>query len=39
MVCSGLDYDALPPELIVVPTMQEAKAIVEMEDIERDLGI
>ena len=39
MVCSNLEFDEVPPELIVVPTLQEAKDLVEMEDIERDLGI
>lgn len=39
MVCSGLDSDEVPDDLIVVPTLQEAKDIIDMEDIERDLGI
>ena len=39
MVCSGLEYDEVPDNLIVVPTLKEAKDIIEMEDIERDLGI
>jgi len=28
----------MPDEIIVVPTMQEAYDIIEMEEIERDLG-
>ncbi len=28
----------MPDEIVVVPTMQEAYDIIEMEDIERDLG-
>ncbi len=33
-----VDMDAMPDEICVVPTMQEAYDIIEMEDIERDLG-
>ena len=32
------DLDQMPDELVVVPTLQEAYDIIEMEDIERDLG-
>jgi len=28
----------MPDEIVVVPTMQEAYDIIEMEEIERDLG-
>ena len=28
----------MPDEICVVPTLQEAHDIIEMEDIERDLG-
>ena len=38
LVTSALDPDTLPDELIVVPTLQEAADIIEMEEIERDLG-
>ncbi len=31
-------YDDIPNELIVVPTLQEAFDLIEMEEIERDLG-
>ncbi len=37
-VNQGLDYDLIPDEMIVVPTLQEAADIIEMEEIERDLG-
>jgi len=30
--------DEIPYEMIVVPTLQEAGDIIEMEEIERDLG-
>ncbi|MFP5436416.1 MAG: ribonuclease Z [Bacteroidia bacterium] len=32
------DDDENPEELIIVPTLQEAHDIIEMEEIERDLG-
>lgn len=38
LVTSALDPDTLPVELVVVPTLQEAADIIEMEEIERDLG-
>lgn len=38
LVYSEVDIDELSDELIVVPTLQEAKDIIEMEEIERDLG-
>lgn len=37
-VNSGIDYDVIPEEMIVVPTVQEAEDIIQMEEIERDLG-
>lgn len=37
-VNTGIDYDLIPDELIVVPTIQEAEDIISMEEIERDLG-
>jgi hypothetical protein len=38
LISSILDPDTIPSELIVVPTAQEAADIIEMEEIERDLG-
>lgn len=38
IVMNGIEADRFPDEMIVVPTLLEAKDIVEMENIERDLG-
>lgn len=38
IVTSRIDLDETPDEIVVVPTMQEAYDIIEMEEIERDLG-
>jgi hypothetical protein len=38
IVTSQADLDQMPDELAIVPTIQEAYDIIEMEDIERDLG-
>lgn len=38
IVNDHIDIDDIPDEMIVVPTLQEAADIVEMEEIERDLG-
>ena len=38
IVNDALDIDDIPFEMIVVPTVQEAGDIIEMEEIERDLG-
>ena len=38
LVCDRVEIDDIPMEMIVVPTLQEAGDIVEMEEIERDLG-
>lgn len=38
IVSDHVDIDQMPDELVVVPTLQEAYDIIEMEDIERDLG-
>ena len=35
IVCSGFDID----EIITVPTFKEAEDVIEIEEIERDLGI
>lgn len=33
-----INIDQVPDELLVVPTLQEAEDIIQMEEIERDLG-
>lgn len=38
IVANGVDTDSLPEEMMVVPTVTEAQDVVEMEEIERDLG-
>lgn len=38
IVSDQVDFDDMPDEIIVVPSMQEAYDIIEMEEIERDLG-
>ncbi|MCB0382871.1 MAG: ribonuclease Z [Psychroserpens sp.] len=38
IVTDKINLDDTPDEIVVVPTMQEAYDIIEMEDIERDLG-
>jgi hypothetical protein len=37
-VNDAINPDDIPFEMLVVPTLQEAKDIIEMEEIERDLG-
>ena len=39
LVNDKIDIDAAPEELLIAPTLQEAHDIIEMEEIERDLGI
>lgn len=39
LVTDKVSYEEIPDEISVVPTIQEAKDIIEMEEIERDLGI
>lgn len=39
LVTNKVSYDEVPEEICLVPTIQEAKDIIEMEEIERDLGI
>ncbi len=39
IVTQVVAYDAAADEIIIVPTLQEAHDIIEMEEIERDLGI
>lgn len=38
LVASDLDFNDAPDEMVVVPTLLEAQDIIEMEEIERDLG-
>lgn len=38
LISKGLDIDNFPEHLNLVPTLQEAKDLLEMEAIERDLG-
>ena len=38
IVTSDFDYNAVPAKLTVVPSLLEAHDIIEMEEIERDLG-
>ena len=38
IVNDTINIDTVPDELMVVPTLQEAKDVIQMEDIERDLG-
>ncbi|WP_100615428.1 ribonuclease Z [Confluentibacter citreus] len=37
IVSDKFDLDSVPEELVVVPTVQEAYDIIEMEEMERDL--
>ncbi|MEM8847308.1 MAG: ribonuclease Z [Bacteroidota bacterium] len=39
LVSNKISFNELPDNITVVPTIQEAKDIIEMEEIERDLGI
>lgn len=38
IVNDTINIDRVPEELVVVPTLQEAEDIIQMEEIERDLG-
>ncbi|WP_298535561.1 ribonuclease Z [uncultured Algibacter sp.] len=38
IVSDKIDLDVVPDSIVVVPTLQEAHDIIEMEDMERDLG-
>lgn len=38
IVCDGIDFNAAHNKLTLVPTTLEAHDIIEMEEIERDLG-
>lgn len=39
IVTDKADFNEIPVELVVVPTIKEAYDIIEMEEMERDLGI
>lgn len=39
LVVNGIKFAELPIDLVVVPTLKEAEDIIELENIERDLGI
>ncbi|WP_337251719.1 hypothetical protein [Maribacter halichondriae] len=39
IVTDKVSYDEVPDEISVVPTIQEARDIIEMEEIERDLDL
>ncbi|MFK7050384.1 ribonuclease Z [Flavobacterium davisii] len=38
LVAKGIDFSEVPENILVVPTLLEAHDIIEMEEIERDLG-
>ena len=38
LVSNSVNHNDVPAELHVVPTLQEAQDIIDMEEIERDLG-
>jgi hypothetical protein len=38
IVTNKIKHEEIPDELVIVPTLQEANDIIEMEEIERDLG-
>lgn len=38
IVVTDFDFNEVPDEMTVVPTLLEARDIIEMEEIERDLG-
>ncbi|RED49301.1 ribonuclease Z [Seonamhaeicola aphaedonensis] len=38
LVTNKVEFDEVPDEIVVVPTLQEAYDIIEMEEMERDLG-
>lgn len=39
IVSDQVDLDEMPDEIAVVPTLKEAYDLIEMEEMERDLGI
>ena len=38
VVAANVDYNKISPKITVVPSLQEAHDIIEIEEIERDLG-
>jgi hypothetical protein len=38
IICNGIDVDEIPDEINVAPTLHEAEDVLEMEEIERELG-
>jgi hypothetical protein len=38
LVVKNINFNTLPKSIIVVPTLQEAHDLIEMDEIERDLG-
>lgn len=38
IVAENIDFNKIPASILVVPTLQEAHDMIEMEEIERDLG-
>lgn len=38
LVTDGINIDEVPEELLVVPTLHEAEDLIQMEEIERELG-
>ncbi|MFD0975349.1 ribonuclease Z [Salinimicrobium gaetbulicola] len=38
LVNDTINIDHVPEEILVVPTLQEAEDVIQMEDIERELG-
>lgn len=38
IVNKAIDPDVIPAEILVVPTLQEAEDVIQLEEIERDLG-
>jgi hypothetical protein len=38
IINNAINPDSIPDEIVVVPTLQEAEDIIEMEEIERELG-
>lgn len=39
LVTNKVSYDDVPEQICVVPTLQEARDVIEMEEIERDLEL
>jgi hypothetical protein len=38
IVAENIDFNAVPKSLVVVPSVLEAHDIIDMDEIERDLG-